>query len=206
MAYGDFTLTSVVAMFGVQLLEHPDLFAGVPEVAPSPWLASMLRISVPLARAVSTEKARSEWMIAPVLANVKDRLKDRCSLFSGWELNVDPEHGLKGFCDFILARSPTQHLLRAPIAMITEAKNLDLNAGLGQSAAAMIGAMKFNEREGSPAPRLYGAASTGDSWVFLKLEANAVTLDMQIYHIDNVAKILGVLVKIVTDDSPCEDS
>ena len=62
----------------------------------------------------------------------------------------------------------------------------------------MIGAMKFNEREGNPISPIYGAASTGDTWGFVKQEGNAVTLDMQAYYIDDVAKILGILAKIVT--------
>jgi hypothetical protein len=62
MAYSDFTLTSVKERFDLQLADHPDLFGGVAPITPSDWLTAMLKETVPLARAISTEKARSEWM------------------------------------------------------------------------------------------------------------------------------------------------
>ena len=197
MAYGDFTLDSVLGKFNLRLKEHPDLFAEVKPLPPSDWLATFLKGSVPLARAVNTEKGRSEWIIAPVLADVRLRYSDRCSLFSGIEFNVDPAQGLRGFCDFILSRSPIQHLLTAPAVMIAESKNADLTSGYGQCIAGMIAARIFNQRSENPPPITYGAVSTGELWGFLELSDDAVTLDMNVYTIDNVEKILGILVKVV---------
>ena len=43
-----------------------------------------------LALSINTEKARSEWLIAPLLAEVWERAAPRVSLYSGLDFNVDP--------------------------------------------------------------------------------------------------------------------
>ena len=199
MAYGDFSLESVTASFGLTITEHADLFVGTAPVAPSDWLKTYLAGSVPLGCAINTEKARSEMMIAPVLAEVRIRYADQCSIFSGTELNVAPEKGLRGYCDFIVSRSPLQHVFSAPLVVIAEAKNLDIAAGYGQCIAGMLGAQLFNQSKGISHPAIYGAISTGEVWVFLKLSGTTLVLDMQVYSIDKVERILGVLVKLVTE-------
>ena len=193
MAYSDFTLDQVRTTFGLKVSEHPDLFASAKDLTPSDWLATYLRGSVPLARAINTEKARSEMIIAPVLTEIRLRYPELCSLFSGAELNADPDRGLRGFCDFIIAKSAVQHLLDAPLLMVAEAKNVDLATGYGQCAAGMVGVQIFNEAKGRPIGTTFGAVSTGENWAFIKLESTNLTLDMQAYSIDRVAKILGIL-------------
>jgi hypothetical protein len=73
---------------------------------------------------VGSEKARSEFIIAPFLVELKDLVKDEISIFSGKEFNVDKELGLNGVCDFLISKSSDQltmnpaprvgHLLRNP--------------------------------------------------------------------------------------------
>lgn len=57
----------------------------------------------------------------------------------------------------------------------------------------------FNERRKTPLSKVYGTVSTGELWAFSMLMGKDVTLDMRVYHIDEVARILGVLVKLVTE-------
>jgi hypothetical protein len=193
MAYSDFTLEQVRTTFGLRVSENPDLFVNAKELTPSDWLATYLRGSVPLARAMNTEKARSELIIAPVLTELRLRFPELCSLFSGVELNADLARGLRGYCDFIVAKSPVQHLLDAPLLLVAAAKNVDLATGYGQCAAGMIGAQYFNDMKGRSLGAIFGAVTTGENWVFVKLESTNLTLDMQAYSIDRVAKILGIL-------------
>src|SRR4051812_33375000 len=108
MAYSDFELADVAAKLGVNVADHPDLFPGVPGVPLSPPVAGLLRLYFPLAIANGTEKARSELLIAPVLADAREQLDRRVSLFSGWDFVVDKAKGLNGVCDYILCRSPQQ--------------------------------------------------------------------------------------------------
>lgn len=79
---------------------------------------------VPLARAINTEKARSELMIANILVEARKRLNHQISLFSGIEFNVDKASDLNGFCDFMISASPEQLMLNAPVITIVEAKLL----------------------------------------------------------------------------------
>ena len=142
---------------------------------------------------MNTEKARSEFMIAPFFSELWRRYRERCSFFSGIDFNVDAGRGLRGFCDFILSRSPSPYVLSAPVAMITEAKNSDLPSGYGQCVAGMVAARLFNEQKGTVVPMIFGAVSTGDLWGFLRLEGPNLTLDRRIYDIHESGKILGIL-------------
>lgn len=193
MAFSDFTLRDVSDRLQVKLVDAPDLFAAVPEWQPSPFLTTLLQEFLPLALAINTEKARSELLIAPVLADLRAQLGHRVSVFSGIDFTVDTELGLAGFCDFILSSSPEQQFLRHPVAAIVEAKNENIKSGLGQCIAAMVGARLFNEREGAPAAIIYGAVTTGSLWRFLQLEGSVVTLDQQEHHIRELPKVLGIL-------------
>lgn len=74
MVYGDFNLAKVRDSFGLVLAENRDLFAEVSPIAPSGPLATILADYIPLATAISTEKARSEFLIAPILAEVRRHL------------------------------------------------------------------------------------------------------------------------------------
>ncbi len=198
MPYSDFTLRGVLDHFHLTLTDVPDLFADVSEVEPSEFLQSLLREFLPLALAINTEKARSEFVIAPVLADLRRQMNHRISVFSGIEFNVDPGEGLAGYCDFILSASPAQQYLRSPVVTIVEAKNENLKGGLGQCIASTVAAERFNQREGSPRPVLYGAVTTGSLWRFLQLQGLVVSLDEQEYHIRQPAKLIGILMHILS--------
>jgi hypothetical protein len=197
VAYSDFTLREVLERFQLTLADVPDLFAGVIEVEPGSLLRDLLPEFLPLALAINTEKARSELVIAPLLAGLRAQLGHRFSVFSGIDFTVDPAQGLAGSCDFILSRSPEQQFLRSPVAAIVEAKNENLKAGLGQCAAAMVAARLYNEREGAPVAVVFGAVTSGSLWRFLRLEASRLSLDEQEYHIRQLPKLVGILASIV---------
>ena len=113
MAYSDFTLQEVTQRFQLVIEEQHNLFAAVPEVEPGDFLRALLDENVPLALALSTEKARSELMIAPVLVEVRKLARRQISLFSGADFAVDATQGLNGVCDFLIAQSREQFFIRA---------------------------------------------------------------------------------------------
>lgn len=201
MAYSDFTLREAIDRFGLTLDDVPDLFADAPDVEPGPLLRALLPEFVPLALAINTEKARSELVIAPLLAALRAQLGHRFSVFSGIDFTVDAAQGLAGYCDFILSRSPEQQFLRSPVAAIVEAKNENLKSGLGQCVAAMVGARLFNEREGRPAREVYGAVTSGSLWRFLRLGGSALALDQQEYHVRQLPKLIGILSRVVVGEA-----
>jgi hypothetical protein len=162
-------------------------------VPTSDYLAKTLEDFTPLALAINTEKARSEWLIAPILAEVRQRLKPNVSLFSGWELDVDSTLGLTGVCDYIICRSREQYYLSTPIVIIIEAKKENINAGLGQCIASMMGARFFNQREGTAVTTLYGAVTMGNQWKFLKLEEQIAYIDRDDYYLVDIGRIVAIL-------------
>ncbi len=194
MAYSNFTLGQIKELFDLVLTENHDLFIDVPEVSASEILQIFLKDYIPLATAISTEKARSEFLIAPILAEVK-RLKNyEISLFSGTEFNVDSSQGLQGFCDFIICNSPEQYFITAPILAVVEAKNENIISGLGQCAAEMVAIQLFNERKNKPISKVYGVVTTGTNWRFLVLDNHQLMIDSVEYYINDIDKILGILI------------
>jgi len=71
MPYSEFTLAKVKKQFDLTTSEDTDIFAAVPELECSEYLAETLRYNVPLALASNSEKARSEMIIAPILIEVR---------------------------------------------------------------------------------------------------------------------------------------
>jgi hypothetical protein len=195
MAYSDFSLARVKNEFGLTLDESRNLFADIKPVLPSATFKTLLSDYIPLATSISTEKARSEFLIAPVLAEVRRLLHNQISLFSGNEFNVDAERGLQGFCDYIISGSKEQLFITAPVTIILEAKKEDIIGGLGQCVAAMIAAQLFNQNQGNEVERIYGSVTTGTNWKFLILEGTTVYIDELEYYIKEIDKILGILLQ-----------
>jgi hypothetical protein len=197
MAYSDFSLEELKAQFGIELSEEDRLFADVPPVAPSVRLLETLAENVPLASAIDTEKARSEFIIAPLLAECRRLKPGHFSLFSGIDFTVDSSKGLSGQCDFILSRSPEQLYLSAPVVMLVEAKNHRIKEGIAQCAAEMIAAQRFNLKRGALPSPIYGAVTTGNVWRFLSLTELKIAIDRDEYHINDAGRILGVLLHML---------
>ena len=202
MAYNKFTVDLVQTRFEVQIVEVQDLFGEVPAVTPSVLLTSWLAYQVPMAEAIGTEKAKSEFIVAPVLSELRQYLKETISLFSGVDFNVDRQAGLTGRCDFIVSASPLQINLRSPILMMVEAKNDNINEGLGQCMAEMVAAQRFNESKGDQPRIIFGCVTTGSNWQFLKLKEKQIWLDKKQYFIGTPEIILGILAHIIKTSSP----
>ena len=196
MAFQSFSFPQVLQDLGLSLADA-DLFAGTAPVAVRPEFAAQVIDGGNLASAINTEKARSEFVIAPVLFELRRLHAGHVGLFSGIELDADAGRGLTGVCDFVLTKSPRQHVVSAPLMTIVEAKNDNLRSGLGQCIAAMVAAQLINQAASAALPSVYGAVTTGSAWKFLRLQGADVTLDLVEYHIESMGKILGILGQIV---------
>ena len=197
MAYSDFTLDDIKTQFQLSIAEDKRLFSDVkPFDVPAPLL-HVLEDNVPLALAIDTEKARSEFIIAPILAEYRRIFRQRVSLFSGVDFSVDPQRGLNGTCDFILSRSPEQFYITAPIIVLVEAKNDRIKNGLPQCLAEMIAAQQFNTQKGNGIETVYGIVSTGSLWRFLKLTTQEGAIDRDEYYLRDTQKIFGILASMI---------
>ena len=140
MAYSSFSLKDVKQKLGITVIENEKLFANIPGVEISSFLQTTLDKFVPLALAINTEKSRSEWIIAPILGEFREQLRDKVSIFSGKKFDVDSSRGLDGYCDYLISLNPEQYYISAPIFTIVEAKNEDIVEGFGQCIATMVAA------------------------------------------------------------------
>ena len=201
MAYDDFTLDALLRQFGMAAPLERDLFAHVAPAPISDRLRETLTENVPLAIDIGTEKARSEFIIAPVLSEVRRQASCPLSLFSGVEFNVDSDKGLRGVCDFLLSLSASQLSVQAPVVAIVEAKNDNIKSGLGQCLAEMIAAQTFNERRGNAIPTVHGVVTTGTNWRFLQLIGAEAVADTREYYIDRVEIVVGILLAMAYPQS-----
>ncbi|KAM3095774.1 hypothetical protein ACKFKG_13005 [Phormidesmis sp. 146-35] len=126
------------------------MFASVKPVEPSQWLKDLLSNTIDLAATISTEKARSELIITPILLEVRGMFLGSVGYFSGTTFNVDEAKSLTGVCDFLLTASANQVVIDAPVVVIVEAKDNDIRSGLGQCAAEMVAAWIFKIARGIP--------------------------------------------------------
>lgn len=193
MAYSEFTLPILTRQFSLTIDETTDLFADVPEATLRSEFHAQLDELVPLALAVSSEKARSELIIAPVLLELWRMTGQRIGFFSGILFDVDKTQGLDGFCDYILTRTPRQLFVEAPEVMLVEAKNEDMKRGYGQCLAEMLAAQRFNAADEQGDDTVYGAVTTGERWKFLELEGTAARIDSEDYYLEHIGKIMGIL-------------
>ncbi len=176
-----------------------DLFAGqnIPPVQPSEILKQVLAEGQEFS--LDTEKARSEFIIAPVLREVYIRNKTIFSIYSGFNFEVDKEKGLQGFCDFLLAKLPYNVIPDNPIIAVVEAKlNDPLNAAIPQCAAEMYAARLWNQKYEQPQQTVYGCITTGEKWLFLRQEEGMIIeIDRYSYALTSLEKVLGIWQHII---------
>ena len=198
MAFANFTLQTVESRFGVTA-QPLVLFPKVSPIEVPAWLSSFLLRTSPLP--LVSEKARSELIVMPVLLACRELSQDTIAIFSGSRLDVNPEQGLLGECDFLLARTPPVPEVRAPLVAIVEAKKNDVEGGLGQCVAQMIAARMLNEQTHHQIPTVYGCVTTGEVWQFLRLRGDVAGIDQHRYYLDNIAGILGMFQAIFNESA-----
>ena len=188
MGYSNYRkIKTVVKKFNLEV-SWVSLFDQIESVEPSAWLAETLQISrlLPL----TNEKTKSERVVSPILMEVSRNYLDKISFFSGEDLNIRPEDDLSGECDFFFALHPPKPFIDAPIISLAEAKDEDMDWGIAQSAAQMYGAKLYNEMEGKKIPFIYGCATDGIEWQFMKLENDVYYVDNKVFT--DLREILGV--------------
>jgi hypothetical protein len=188
MAYSNFKkIKTVTNKFGLDA-QNVSLFEQITVCEPSNWLIDTLKKSKlgPL----TNEKPKSERIISPILLEIAESYQDSITLFSGEELEVDSQKDLSGACDFFFVLHPRKPYIESPIISLVESKNEDMEYGRAQCAAQLYGAKCYNEAEGKNIPVLYGCATDGVEWQFIRFEDNVFYLYNKIYT--DLSEILGV--------------
>jgi hypothetical protein len=197
MAYNTFTLELVKSQFSLTIINER-FCDSLPIAEPQPEFTIVFNDLLELAEGARTEKAKSELLVTPILAQATKLSGGTVKLFSGEEFNVDQEKGLNGFCDFLFSRSANPYTIDAPVFMLVEAKRGEIEFGLGQCVAEMIAAQIYNQTQGQIIPIIYGCVTSGRLWQFLKLEGDKVTIDPDNYPLMPIHKVLGILKSILS--------
>lgn len=192
MGFSNFRkIRQVTKKFGLdaKLVERVD---DIQPVQPSAWLVESLMIAEEMP--LTNEKSKSERIVSPILIEVARKYKKQITMFSGEELTVSPQDDLSGECDFFFGLHAAKPYLEAPIMTLVEAKDEDLEWGVAQCAAQIYGAYLYNKNEGKEMSVLYGCATTGDDWQFIRFENSIFYIDSR--PTTNLSTVLGTFHKI----------
>lgn len=187
MGYSNYKkIKTVIKKFNLDM-RMVNLFGQIAPIEPSNWLLETLSIAevTPL----TNEKSKSERVVSPILLEVARKYVNEISLFSGEDINVNSEDDLSGPCDFFFALQPPKLYIEAPIISLAEAKDEDMEWGIAQCAAQMYGAKLYNDTEGKDIPIIYGCATDGIEWRFMKLEKGVFGINNKV--ITHLPDILG---------------
>jgi hypothetical protein len=194
MAFRDFTFPTVCEQLGLSVQLHVDVGETAP-LAVRPGFAELIQQGLEVAvgaRGVCSEKAKSEFLVAPVLLEMRLLTRRSFSIFSGMELDAHKGKKLNGNCDFVLTKGANQHLRDAPIVGIVEAKNGEwLREGWGQCIAGMAGACHRNRRDGRGIDSVLGIVTNGRQWQFMQISGSEVRVDRHECSIDNLPVLFG---------------
>lgn len=134
---------------------------------------------------LTSEMARREFLIAPVLTDVLHYTQATLNV----EYPVAVSNQLKGSLDYLLQNQQT--------FLVIEAKNEDLERGFLQLSIELIALDQWIE---SDQPVLYGAISTGNIWQFGQFHRSnrQVTQDLNLYRVPaDLEDLLRILVGLL---------
>ena len=195
MEYSDFTLNKIREQFGIENQRTRILQKFTP-LEPSATLKEALQEVEELP--IRSEKAKSEWIVVPILKELRKRNDKFFTIYSGDTLVGDEVSGLKGECDFILAKDTGTFDINFPIIQIVEAKKNDVEIGVPQCAAQLIGASLYNKKKGVDLDIIYGCVTTGNEWLFMLLEKYCIKINSKLYYLNEVENVLGIFQEIIT--------
>ena len=207
MAYNKFKLNDLSDCFGIENFNREFIeLKSLKEFDVSEHL--LMDLQEAKQEALASEKAKSEFIILPVLKELRRKNPHRFSYFSGYEFNVDKKQHLNGFCDFIFSAEPDKLTITAPIICLVEAKKGDIEQWLGQCGAEMYAAQLFNQQHNKEQAAIYGCVCNAFNWCFLKLENNNLFIDpnympLTFNHPEPVLQVLQwILDKCLNHNTP----
>lgn len=136
----------------------------------------------------ASEIARREALIFPILRTVCKFIQ--APLKIEYPVRVSPQ--LRGSLDYFI---PTPHSL-----LVIEAKNADLSKGFTQLAVELIAVDQWID---SPAPILYGAVTTGDTWKFglFQRQEKQLHKDINTYAVPHdLSRVLSILFGVTMNE------
>ena len=194
-SYSKFTIEDLNNL-GIEVIESP-LFTNdkIASIEPSSLLKQILERN--MNRKLRSEKAKSEFIISPILADLEENNKGRFACFSGYKFNVDAKLGLSGFCDFIFSLKADAIVVEAPVFCVVEAKNDNVDEGMAQCIAEMYAAKIFNDKKKHLLPIMHGVVTFGFEWKFVSYQNQKAIIDTNVYYLNQLPNILGIMQHII---------
>ena len=117
MSYSKFTIERVIKEFDLKLQQDEFIAnnSDIKNLQPSSYIEEYLKNSYSFALSLGTEKAESEFIIAPILLEVKNKFNNRVIFFSGQRFDIDIDKNLIGSCDFIFSQTQQSLYIEKPI-------------------------------------------------------------------------------------------
>ncbi len=134
---------------------------------------------------LTTESARCQVLVAPIVLNLATFLKIRVSI----EYSLYVSAQLKGKIDYYLHRKES--------LLIIEAKHDDMTRGFTQLAVELIAFDQWLDADDKP---LYGIVTMGNVWQFGILDRvnKQICQDIHLYRVpDDIEELLRILIAIL---------
>lgn len=197
MAYSDFKMAELAKRFGLK--EQTKMLFDKENLLPIPPSERLLadwefgRV-MPLL----SEKAKSEYLISPVLKEVIIYFSSQITLYSGYTFDVKKEDGLTGRCDYLFSTEQSIEI-KSSVFCLVEAKDKTVEEGIPQAFAEMYAAQLFNAQNDKPTPVVYGCVTNAFDWLFLELNGDMAFIDKERYYFDkkDLPYLLAVFGKII---------
>ena len=163
MSYGDFkTIDEVVDKFSIQAISKPFIERLAIEIEDYPF--SKIERKLQDEMSFVNEVTICEDIIKPIL----DLVAEKYSTLFVWShvsYNVEPNEGLKGEPDYLIAPKIKYRSMALPPLCVIEASPEKFDEGWAQALAEMVAA----SRQGVKV--CYASVTTGDIWMFGQLES-----------------------------------
>lgn len=188
MAFTDFkSIQQVQQLFAIKYLEED--YLGNREIQPSAQFIEDFKFNRHYLDIFSSEAARCENVIYPVLREVYKNYAENYALWSHKTLSYDEL--LTGIPDYLItSRSELgKTVLGLPIVAVVEAKQNNFTEGWGQCLAELVAAQKLN-----PLKRVvHGIVTDGEVWHFGKLVEQCFVKNEQVFAISELGKIFAAI-------------
>ena len=189
MAFSDYkSIAQLQKDFPVKYREEN--FVPALRVAPPPAFLEELAFNLKALDVYTSEAARTEAVIFPILREVYKRYHEQYSLWIQKYISYDAK--LSGTPDYLIAtQSPLgKTFLATPLVVLVEAKKNDFEQGWGQCLAELVAAQKIND---APTRPVYGIVTDGKLWEMGKLTGDTFTKNIASRTVDDLPELFGAL-------------
>ena len=192
MAYHNFKLIDLQKEFGLKIEQKNFLDAKqIRSSIPFGWTEEQA-IHIDVAELYS-KTAPLRYIAWAILWEAETNTPKNIVLWHDESLNADRLRKLNGRIDYMFLQRSDSLMKFAPLLCVTITKaNKKLEQHIARVAAQMMGAQVFNQKYQQQLPIIYGAITSGRTWLFLQLSQNTLTIDTNIYTYDDLPFLLGI--------------